>query len=456
MIRKLVLYLDDHLGAAPFLRQALRKAFPDHWSFMLGELAAYCFIFLVLTGTYLTFFFQPSDAPVQYHGPIASLAGRWMTESYKSALDMSFDNKFALVMRQAHHWAADVFVAAICLHMGRIFFTGAYRKPRELNWYIGITLLMLAMAEGFTGYSLPGDNLSGAGLRIAVGIGQSIPVIGTWIIYLFFHDTFPSGFVSSRLYPLHILFLPMAIAALVTVHVMILWHQKHTQFPGHKQTEHNVVGSPLFPIYAVKSLALMFATFGVLFLMGGLLEINPVWEYGPYTPWVLSSPAQPDWYIGWLEGALRLAPRWAVRLGAHSIGAPFWPGIFMPLCLFVVLYAWPSIEYAFTRDKSDHQLLEFPWQNPGRVAFGVWVVFFVAILLGAGSDDVQAYLWHTPVQSIVWAYRAGVVVLPLLAAAFAYRICLELQARHGEDKPHRVLLRRSPEGGFEEERIATP
>src|SRR5579884_1716271 len=302
MIARLVRFLDDRLGAAPFLRHALRKAFPDHWSFMLGELAAYCFIFIVLTGTYLTFFFQPSDHIVKYHGPIASLVGRDMTESYQSVLALSFQNKVGLMMRQAHHWCADVFVAAIVLHMSRIFFTGAYRKPREINWYIGITLLILVMADGFTGYSLPGDNLSGAGLRIAYSIGMSIPVIGSWLVYLFFGDTFPSQFISNRLYPIHILFVPMAIAGLLTLHVMILWHQKHTQFPGKKgQSEHNVVGSPLFPVYAVKSLALMMATFGMLFLFAGLIQINPVWEYGPYTPWALSSPAQPDWYIGWLE-----------------------------------------------------------------------------------------------------------------------------------------------------------
>ena len=456
MIRRLFYYLDDRLGAAPFLRHALRKAFPDHWSFMLGELAAYCFIFIVLSGTYLVFFFHPSDNPVVYHGPVKSLDGRTMSESYASVLALSFQNKVGLLIRQAHHWCADVFVAAIVMHMARIFFTGAYRRPREINWYIGLTLLLLVMADGFTGYSLPGDNLSGAGLRIAYSIGLSIPVVGDWLMYLLFGNTFPSQNISSRLYPVHILFVPLAIAALLTAHVMILWHQKHTQFPGEKQTENNVVGSPLFPVYAVKSLALMMATFGLLFLLGGLMQINPVWEYGPYTPWTLASPAQPDWYIGWLEGALRVAPRWAVRLGPHSIGAPFWPGVFMPACFFGLLYLWPSIERFFTRDNSDHELLQFPWQNPGRVAFGTGVATFAALLLGAGADDLLAYLWHTPIESIVWGYRVAIVVAPFLAAFIAHRICLELQERHEEDKPHRVLLRRTPEGGFEEERVSTP
>ncbi|MBV8424210.1 MAG: cytochrome b, partial [Candidatus Eremiobacteraeota bacterium] len=394
MIRWLLGALDDRLGSSSFLRVALRKAFPDHWSFMLGELAAYCFIFIVASGTYLTFFFHPSDATVIYHGPVKSLDGRSMTEGYASVLQLSFQTQVGLLIRQAHHWCADVFVAAIVVHMSRIFFTGAFRKPREINWLIGLTMLLLVMGDGFTGYSLPGDNLSGAGLRIADSIALSIPIVGSWIAYLLFGGTFPTHDVTSRLFPIHVLFIPAAIAALLTAHVMILWHQKHTQFPGRRRTEHNVVGSPLFPTYAVKSLALMMATFGVLLLMGGLIEINPVWEYGPYDPWTLASPAQPDWYIGWLEGALRLAPRWAVRFGNHSIGAPFWPGVVLPGIIFFVLYCWPLIENVFTRDRAEHELLQFPWQNPGRVAFGTWIATFMALLLGAGSDDVQARLWQ--------------------------------------------------------------
>lgn len=456
MIRALVNFLDDRLGSSSFLRHALRKAFPDHWSFMLGELAANCFIFIVLSGTYLTFFFHPSDATVIYHGPMRSLDGRSMTEGYASVLRLSLQNNVGLVIRQAHHWCADVFVAAIVVHMGRIFFTGAFRKPREINWIVGLAMLLLVMLDGFTGYSLPGDNLSGGGLKIAYSIALSIPLIGTWLATFLFGGAFPTHDVTSRLFPIHVLFLPGAIAALLAAHVAILWHQKHSQFPGEGKTEHNVVGSPLFPNYAIKSAALTLATFGILLLMGGLIQINPVWEYGPYDPWTLASPAQPDWYVGWLEGALRIMPHWAIRLGHHSIGAPFWPAVVMPGLLFAFLFAWPFIEQRFTRDDAEHQLLQFPWQNPGRVAIGAWLATFMTLLLGAGSDDVQARLGQMNIQDIAWAYRIAVPILPFVAALIAWFACRELQRRHVERKPNRVLLVRSPEGGFEEESIPTP
>ncbi|HEX3465638.1 MAG TPA: ubiquinol-cytochrome c reductase cytochrome b subunit [Candidatus Elarobacter sp.] len=459
MIRKLVDALDERLGAAPFLRHALRKAFPDHWSFMLGEVAAYCFIFILLSGTYLTFYFHPSAHHAVYHGHgVPSLDGRVMSDAYASVLRISFDTQVGLLVRQAHHWCALVFAAAVITHMARIFLTGAFRKPRDINWVIGLTLLLLVMGDGFTGYSLPDDQLSGAGLRIAQSIALSIPVIGSWVAFLFFGGNFPSPETTNRLFAIHILFIPLALGALIALHVMILWHQKHTQFPRKRQRENNVVGSPLWPTYAVKSLALMAATFGVLLLLGGLVEINPIWQYGPYDPWTVASPAQPDWYVGWLDGALRVAPRWPIRFGHHSISALLWPGIVMPLGLFGVLYAWPWLERKLTGDRAYHELLQFPWQNAMRTSFGVAVFTFAGVLLMAGSDDVQARLWRISVQQLAWVYRIAVLVAPVVAAAITWRICVELQARHAyeEEHPSRVVLKRAAEGGFEEEPVPTP
>ncbi|HEY0614570.1 MAG TPA: cytochrome b N-terminal domain-containing protein [Candidatus Elarobacter sp.] len=459
MIRRLVLALDERLGAAPFLRHALRKAFPDHWSFMLGEVAAYCFLFIVLSGTYLTFFFHPSAHHAIYQGhAVPSLDGRTVSDAYASVLRISFEAQAGLLIRQAHHWCALLFAAAVIAHMARIFFTGAFRKPRDLNWLIGLTLLLLVMGDGFTGYSLPDDQLSGAGLRIAQSIALSIPVVGSWAAYLFFGGGFPSPETTNRLYAIHILFIPLALGALIALHVGILWHQKHTQFPGERQRENNVVGSPLWPTYAVKSLALMAATFGVLLLLGGLVEINPVWEYGPYDPWTVASPAQPDWYVGWLDGALRIGPPWAIHLGRHTISALLWPGIVLPLCFFATLYAWPWIERRLTGDRAYHELLQYPWQHRLRTSFGVAAITFAAMLLFAGSDDVQARLWRVSVQQLAWFYRIAVWVAPPVAALVAWRICTELQARHAyeEDHPSRVVLKRAPEGGFEEEPVPTP
>ncbi|HTD37736.1 MAG TPA: ubiquinol-cytochrome c reductase cytochrome b subunit [Candidatus Limnocylindrales bacterium] len=459
MIRKLVDALDERLGVAPFLRHALRKAFPDHWSFMLGEVAAYCFVFILLSGTYLTFFFHPSSHQAIYHGHgVPSLDGRAMSDAYASVLRISFETQAGLLIRQAHHWCALLFAAAVITHMARVFFTGAYRKPRDLNWVIGLTLLLLVMGDGFTGYSLPDDQLSGAGLRIAQSIALAIPVIGSWVAFLFFGGNFPSPEITNRLYAIHILFIPLALGGLIALHVAILWHQKHTQFPGKRQRENNVVGSPLWPTYAVKSLALMAATFGVLLLLGGLVEINPVWQYGPYDPWTVASPAQPDWYVGWLDGALRVAPPWAIRLGGHTISALLWPGIVLPGVLFGILYSWPWLERKLTGDRAYHELLQFPWQNPLRTSVGVAALTFAAMLLLAASDDVQARLWHVSVQQLAWFYRFAVWIAPVIAAAIAWRICVELQARHAyeQDHPSRVVLKRAPEGGFEEEPVPTP
>ncbi|MBV9439806.1 MAG: ubiquinol-cytochrome c reductase cytochrome b subunit [Candidatus Eremiobacteraeota bacterium] len=422
---------------------------------MLGEVALYCFAFVLASGTYLTFFFHPSTHRVVYHGAdVPSLDGRVVSEAFASVLRLSFDTQAGLLIRQAHHWCAIVFAAAIVAHLSRVFFTGAFRKPRELNWLVGVTLLLLVMADGFSGYSLPDDALSGAGLRIAYSIALGIPVVGPWAANLAFGGAFPSEQFEGRLYALHVLFVPLALGALIALHLAVVWRQKHTEFPGPRTREDVVRGSPLWPTYAVKSLALMLATFGIVLLMGGLLEINPVWQYGPYDPWTIASPAQPDWYVGWLDGALRLGPRVAIRWGNHAVSALFWPGIVLPGALFTLVYAWPWIERRLQPDERYHELLQFPWQNPLRTSAGVAVLTFTGVLLLAGSDDIQAKLTRIPVQTLAWFYRILLLTLPDVAALLAWRLCREIQARHAyaDEHPERVVLRRGADGGYEEER----
>ncbi|HEY8315062.1 MAG TPA: cytochrome bc complex cytochrome b subunit, partial [Candidatus Baltobacteraceae bacterium] len=306
MIERIVLWSDDRLGTAGFLKHALRKAFPDHWSFMLGEINVYCFAVLVATGTYLALFFNPSATKVVYSGPYTLLDGVTVSTAYASALRISFELNAGLLIRQIHHWAAIVFTAGIVVHMGRVFFTGAFRNPREINWMIGMLLFILAMGAGFTGYSLPDDALSGTGLRIADSVALAVPFIGTWASFLLLGGAFPSDQTGPRLFATHIYILPAIIAGAIGLHLAILWRQKHTQFPGPGRSERNVVGSPLFPNYAAKSFALAFGTIAVLTALGAFVQINPIWLYGPYNPWQVASPAQPDWYVGWLDGALRL------------------------------------------------------------------------------------------------------------------------------------------------------
>ena len=453
MIRHLVLWLDDRLGVASFARQALRKAFPDHWAFMLGEIALYCFLLLVLTGTFLTFFFTASGQDVVYHGPYAPLDGRRMSAAYASVLHLSFEVRAGLVMRQIHHWAALVFVAAIVVHVLRVFFTGAFRRPREINWIVGTSLLLLAMAEGFTGYSLPDDLLSGTGIRIAYSVALSIPVVGTWLAFLFFGGEFPTAIVIGRLLVIHIMMLPGLLIAAISVHLAIVWHQKHTQFRGPGRAETNVVGSPLWPTYAMKSVGLAFLIFAILALLGGMVQINPVWLYGPYTPTTATSPAQPDWYIGWLEGMLRLLPSWDIRVFGHTIPGPFVPGVLLPTVFFAALFLWPFIEHRITGDNAPHHLLDRSRDVPWRSGVGAAVLTFAIVLTLGGSNDVLARFFGIPVEWITDALRAGLAVLPAAVGFATYAVCRDLRAGGDlpEPGPRWVHLRRSGSGGFEEE-----
>ena len=428
VLARLGRWFDDRLGASRFARSALDKVFPDHWSFMLGEVALYCFVILVVTGVFLTFFFDPSPRDAVYHGAYGPLRDVHMSEAYRSAVRLSFDVRAGLVMRQLHHWAALVFVASIVTHVCRVFFTGAFRRPREINWFVGVSLLVLAVMNGFTGYSLPDDLLSGTGLRIAYSIALSIPVAGTWLTFLFFGGPFPAAETIRRLYVIHILLVPAAIAALLGAHLAIIWHQKHTQFRGPGRTEHNVVGSQLWPTYAAKSIGLMFLVVGVLAALAGLAQINPVWLYGPFRASAVSTAAQPDWYVGWLEGALRIFPPWEVRTLHHTVPNPFFPGVLLPGLTFALLYAWPFLEARFTGDREVHNLLDRPRDRPLRTAFGVATLAFYIVLLLAGGQDIVAQKLGVDIVPVLDTFRALVLVLPPVAGVLAWRTCRDLAA----------------------------
>lgn len=426
MIGRVAGWFDDRIGGAGWFRSAMRHVFPDHFSFMFGEIAAYSFMVLVATGVYLTFFFDPSATEVVYRGSYAPLDGVPMSAAYESVVSLSFDVRFGLLARQMHHWAALVFVMAILIHACRVFFTGAFRRPRELNWVVGVTLLLLALANGFFGYSLLDDLLSGTGLRIAYSIAQSIPVVGTWAASLFFGGEFPTESMIPRFFVMHVFVLPAAIAGLLGVHLALVWRQKHSQLPGRLQREGNVVGSHLWPTYAARSIGLLFGVAAVLALMGGLLQINPIWIWGPYEPAAVTTGAQPDWYVGWLEGALRLFPAWEITLFDHTMPALFWPGVAMPALTFAVLYAYPFLEKRLTGDVAEHELLERPRQRPGRVAFGAAALSFFAVLFLAGSDDVLAAWTGVSVQAMVWVLRTAVFVVPVVVGLVARKWATDL------------------------------
>jgi len=426
VIARVSRWVDDRLGLSRFARTSLNKIFPDHWSFMLGEVALYSFVVLLATGVFLTFFFDPGSKQVVYHGSYGPLAGAPMSEAYRSTIRLSFDVRAGLVMRQIHHWAALVFVAAVVAHVCRVFFTGAFRRPRELNWIVGVSLLVLAVLNGFAGYSLPDDLLSGTGLRIAYSIVLSIPFVGVWSAYLLFGGEFPADQVINRLFVLHIMIVPALIVGLLSVHLAILWHQKHTQFAGPGRREDNIVGSELWPGYAAKSIGLFAAVAAVLAGLGGLAQINPIWLYGPFQPAAVSTAAQPDWYVGWLEGALRIMPPWEVRVLHHTVPNVFFPGVLLPGLTFAFLYAWPFLEERFTGDHGEHHLLDRPRDRPLRTAFGVATITFYAVLLAAGGQDIVAQKLGVSIVPVTRTFRVLVLALPGVAAWLAWKLASDL------------------------------
>lgn len=426
--RRAARWFDARIGGGTWVRSAMRHVFPDHFSFMFGEIAAYSFFILVLTGVFLTFFFEPSAAEVLYHGTYEPLRGLEVSEAYASTLRISFEVPMGLLIRQMHHWSALIFTMAIVLHMGRIFFTGAFRRPRELNWMIGVTLLVLAMMNGFFGYSLVDDLLSGTGLRIAYSISESIPVIGVWLTSLFFGGMFPTEEMIPRMFIVHVLVLPAIIFGLLGAHLALVWRQKHSQFDGPLQREDNVVGSRLWPTYTARSVALLCAVFAVVALLAGLVQINPVWLWGPFEPYAVTTGAQPDWYVGWLEGALRLYPAWEVTAFGYTVPALFFPGVLLPIVTFAVLYAYPFIEKRITGDTAEHELLERPRNRPGRVAFGCGALTFYVILFLAGSQDVLAAWLGLSFEDVVLVLRVALFVLPALVGAAAWVFARDVAA----------------------------
>jgi ubiquinol-cytochrome c reductase cytochrome b subunit len=425
--------VDDRLRVSSFTEEALTKVFPDHWLFMLGEIALYSFIVLVLTGTFLAFFYQASSVPVVYRGTYAPLRGVDVSTAYESVLNLSFDVRAGLVMRQIHHWAALVFIGAIVAHLCRIFFTGAFRRPREINWIIGITMMILGIFNGFAGYSLPDDLLSGTGLRIAYSIALSVPLIGPWIAFLLFGGEFPSGQILGRLLVLHIFIVPALLGVLLGIHLAIIWRQKHTQFPEAGRSESNVVGSRLWPTYATKSVGLFFAIFAVLAALGGLVQINPIWLYGPFDPSQVTSPAQPDWYLGWIEGALRLFPPWEIRAFGREIPNPFFPGVLLPGITFALLYVWPFLEAWVTKDHDVHHLLDRPRDCPVRTALGTATLSFYVVLFLAASNDLLAHWFRVSVGAVTATFQILLLVIPPVVAFATYRLCRGL-SRSGVSK----------------------
>ncbi len=432
-IGKTANYFDERLGLGGFTKFFARKVFPDHWSFMLGEVAMWSFVVVIITGTWLTFFYQPSMAHTYYDGSYAPLKGAEMTVAYASSLDISFDIRGGLLMRQMHHWGALIFVAAVGLHMLRVFFTGAFRKPRELNWVVGFLLFIMAMAAGFTGYSLPDDLLSGNGLRIIDGMIKGIPLIGPAISSGLFGGEFPGTEVIARLYALHIMIVPAIMIVLIGIHLMMLIIHKHTHYSGPGRTDQNVVGYPLMPVYVAKAGGFFFLVFGVIAGIAALFTVNPIWNYGPYDPSPVSAGTQPDWYIGWLDGALRLAPsNWDIAIFDFMIPM----GVMVPLVVSLLFLAavavYPFIENWVTGDKREHHVLDRPRNAPTRTAIGAAGVTFYGVLWAGASTDLIAIFFQMSLNHVLTAMQILLIIGPILAYWIAKRTCIALQRKDRE------------------------
>jgi len=446
-------WVDDRSGTAKPINYLLKKVFPDHWSFMLGEIAMFSLVILLLTGTFLTFWFIPSAGQVIYNGSYVPLKGIAMSEAFKSTVDMSFDVRGGLIMRQIHHWAALMFTVSITVHMFRVFFTGAFRKPREINWVIGTVLSLLAINEGFTGYSLPDDLLSGTGLRAAEGFMQSVPVVGSYMAYFLFGGAFPGEAIIPRLFTVHVLLLPAAIIGLFTAHIVLVAVHKHTQYPGPGKTNDNVVGYPFMPVYLAKTSGFLFIVFGVTTLMAALVTINPIWLYGPYDPSPVTAGSQPDWYMGFADGALRLFPgffEFNVFGFTLSLNV-FIPSLIVMPLLYTIAGAYPFIESWVTGDKREHHLLDRPRNAPTRTGLGVMAISFYLILFFAAGNDLIAIKLGLSINDITRTFQVLIWVVPPLAYWVTKRICMSLQRRdhdlvlHGRESGRVV---RTAEGNF--------
>ncbi|MFE9326702.1 cytochrome bc complex cytochrome b subunit [Nocardia sp. NPDC052278] len=444
---------DERYRAAAFVKRSINKVFPTHWAFLLGEIALYSFIILLISGVYLTLYFDPSMTEVVYDGAYQPLRGVHMSAAYASSLDISFEVRGGLFVRQVHHWAALMFLAAIIVHCLRIFFTGAFRKPREANWVIGSTLLVLAMFEGYFGYSLPDDLLSGTGLRSPLGgITMSIPIVGTWIHFALFGGEFPGEVLIPRLFITHVLLFPGIMLALIAAHIALVWYQKHTQFPGPGRTEGNVIGARIVPVFAADQGAFFMFTLATVAIMGGVFQINPIWELGPYNPAQVSAGSQPDFYMMWTDGLARLMPPWEIYLGNYTIPAAFWVAMVMGLVL-VILPAYPWIEKRLTKDYAAHNLLQRPRDVPVRSGIGAMAITFYLVLTLSCVNDIIALKFDISLNATTWMGRIGLLIAPPIAYFITYRFCIGLQRSDRAVLEHGIetgIIKRLPHGEYVE------
>ena len=408
------------------------RAVPTHWSSVFGEVALYAFLIVLVTGVFLTFFYDPSRTVVSYDGSYVPLQGIDVSRAFDSTMHISFEVRGGLLVRQAHHWASLLMLAALGVHLLSMFFTGAFRRPRQLNWLVVFAVFVLSLIAGWTGYALPDDMLSGSGLRIVHGVILGIPVVGTWLSFLVFGGEFPSNIIAN-FFPVHAIIVPLAILALVAVYVALIATQKPAQFAAPGRTDDNVVGVPLLPNYAMRMGGLFFIVFALVMLIAATVTISPVWNYGPSAPGDASAGSQPDWYMGFLDGALRLVPPgWEIVLFGRTLTIAVLAPLAVIGVFLLTVAAYPFIEAWITGDKREHHILDRPRNTPVRTAIGVAGVLFYAALWGSASSDIVATHLRLSVESVIHFYQAMLVLGPVVGFAVTRQVALALQRKDRE------------------------
>jgi ubiquinol-cytochrome c reductase cytochrome b subunit len=428
--------------------QIRKRMRADSWSLMFAEIALYTFVVLVITGIFLAAFYRPDMKRVVYDGSYHPLRGVRVSKAYDSAMHLSFDVRGGLLMRQIHHWAALVFIAAVCFLLMRLFFTGAFRRPRGLSWLIWVSLLPLGMVAGWTGTILPDDMLSGGSLGLLQGVLQSIPVVGTHLTLWLFGGAIPGHQIIGRIYRLHVAVLPAAMAGLFVLLRRLERRHGHASVPGPAGPARlrSLLSAP------GGSRVMFFTTCGVLALLGVLAQVNPIWLLGPYQPGVTTAGAVPDWYMGFLDGALRIMPGWEPQVAGHPLTlVVLVPALIVPGAFFALLAAYPVLERRLTGDRSVHHFLERPRQQATRAAVGAAGITFYGMLWAAAANDQIAYHFQVDLYAVTWFFRFATFAGPLFAYAITQRICLGLAHRDQEEAEHgrktgRIVM--SAEGGF--------
>jgi len=434
----------------------LGKAFPAEDSFLLGEVALFCFGILVATGTFLAFFYEPSTTAAEYTGSVVQYQGEELPAAFTSVLYITYDVPFGMFLRRMHHWAAHLFVASTALHMLRVFFTGAYRNPRELNWLVGTGLAGLAMFAAYTGYSLPYDEFASTAVGIGYNVAASIPIVGDPLASIVFGGQFPTSATIPRLFFLHIFLIPAAIGGLIAVHMAILVRQKHTEAQRDEDvvatgtSSHTagpsadtpsasdaagttdggaplidrdddsiVIGLPAFPNQAAVSAVVFFLTMAVLSLLAGLLPVHNIAEYGPDDPASTPSLVMPDWFLMWGYGFLKLTPSWLSFdvLGSH-VSSEFVGGLFLPSLVFVAVAIWPFIDRAEEPEHFTRNYLDRPFPTAVGIA-GVTLVMVASI---AGMDVIVAEIFGTSTAMLRPYLIAAIVLVPAAAGTLTYAI----------------------------------